>query len=310
MEASHGAGSGRRSREDDLGLFTSGTLQGGSAGVFRCVWRRPRRCGLRLFRTNSAHWEACPRRVAAFRTRSTALSSTAHLPSYAQNALLTPLPFPGQHVDAESPPNGQGSSDDDDDDDFVDPALKNASFPRSPGLPLRAPPARFATHTGMFLPLPATNDDVMTAVDYTHISQALAHQPLATNPSQQTIDLMTKLESAGTVEGSLEERMDAFMKEVKTQVRFALPPSRSLPPARPAHLSAPRTLTNESASSHRCSTSLNASTSSKPVASPPPPPSPPSSPPSSLSNPASSLPPPAPPTRPPSSPLPPSSPKR
>lgn len=122
--------------------------------------------------------------------------------------------------DAASPPTGPSSSDDDDD-DFVDPSLKR-TFPRSQNLALPTPPARFAQNTGMFLPLPGAHEqggDMMTAADYTHISQALAHQPLATNPSQQTIDLMTKLDSAGTTQGTLEERMDAFMKEVKTQVR-------------------------------------------------------------------------------------------
>ncbi|KAM0753181.1 hypothetical protein T439DRAFT_323815 [Meredithblackwellia eburnea MCA 4105] len=108
-------------------------------------------------------------------------------------------------------------------------------------LPARSPPsATFAHNTGAFLPL--VTDDPLIAIagasssrspsgssipnhqhpsgpiDYTHITQALAQQPLATNSSQQTISIVQKLSSAGEQGASIEARFKSFMRELQSQM--------------------------------------------------------------------------------------------
>lgn len=93
-----------------------------------------------------------------------------------------------------------------------------------PALALALAPPSFATNTGIFLSLPTPTE--LNTLDYTHISQALAHQPLAINPSRQTIELIGKLSNAGKAlerggeEGGdkEEDRLERFMNEVKMQV--------------------------------------------------------------------------------------------
>lgn len=146
--------------------------------------------------------------------------------------------------------DGDRSDEDDDEDEYqdpmqdpivdIDPSLDDLPIPRAEKPPVvpstsRAPrrvspPASFAQNTGSFLALAPSdhldNPSIIrppggpTPVDYTHISQALAHQPLATNSSQQTVSLMQKLASAGTQEGATtEEQLEGFMREVQNQVR-------------------------------------------------------------------------------------------
>lgn len=123
--------------------------------------------------------------------------------------------------------------------EYIDPSLQpSRSMTSHPGLNLRSPPSDFATNTGHFrsLPLSASNStpafnhhsqeeneepsSKFSASDYTHISQAIAHQPLAINPSQQTVDLMKKLAQAslGREQGSDIDRVAHFMAEVTAQV--------------------------------------------------------------------------------------------
>lgn len=118
--------------------------------------------------------------------------------------------------------DGSSSSSSDDDDSFVDPLLKDSKrskhhhHSKSSSKPFRT---TTSTSNGSELPLPS--------LDYTHISQALAHQPLATNPSQQTISLMQKLGLAATNAITIggEEGLKGFMNEVKNQVcSFPLSP--------------------------------------------------------------------------------------
>lgn len=130
--------------------------------------------------------------------------------------------------------------------EYIDPSLQpSRSMTSHPGLNIRSPPPDFATNTGHFrsLPLSSSNSapafnhhsqeendqpsSKFSANDYTHISQAIAHQPLAINPSQQTVDLMKKLAQAslGREQGSDVDRVAHFMAEVTAQVcsRSALP---------------------------------------------------------------------------------------
>ena len=127
--------------------------------------------------------------------------------------------------------SGSNDADDSDDsgDEYIDPVLQPSRGTSAPRQPLRSPPAAFAHNTGNFLALSGTPDGSVDAdhpilragsnpLDYTHISQALAHQPLATNASQQTVSLMQKLAAAGTTGTSVEDRLAAFMREVQNQV--------------------------------------------------------------------------------------------
>ncbi|KAL8281197.1 hypothetical protein RQP46_006555 [Phenoliferia psychrophenolica] len=134
----------------------------------------------------------------------------------------------------DSASNDGDNSDEDSGDEYIDidPVLKSSTSTSNPRQPLRSPPAAFAHNTGNFLALSAQPDGSLDSeqpllransnpLDYTHISQALAHQPLATNASQQTVSLMQKLATAGGVGTTTEERLGAFMREVQNQM-FAL----------------------------------------------------------------------------------------
>lgn len=122
-----------------------------------------------------------------------------------------------------------------DDDDFVDPSLKQVKPDRVKRFAARAavvhsPPRDFAHNTGAFmnLPLPSRNHSSnapnASVGDYTHISQALAHQPLATNPSQQTMSLLAKLSSSASMNAGTEaDRVTLFMEEMRAQVGAQCP---------------------------------------------------------------------------------------
>ncbi|KAI5480741.1 hypothetical protein MNV49_007147 [Pseudohyphozyma bogoriensis] len=125
--------------------------------------------------------------------------------------------------------------DSDGSDAYVEPSLRKVRQKTQNPPVLRSSASAFAHNTGPFLALHPTSstadstrltvsaaadssDVNLTSMDYTHISQALAHQPLATNPSQQTIEMMQKLGTAEADSGSLEDKMSRFMTEVKSQL--------------------------------------------------------------------------------------------
>lgn len=154
--------------------------------------------------------------------------------SFINSRILFSIFFIGQHEEDELDQLQEGDNESSGDDHYIDPALKGPSRSRRNRIPesitVREAPPDFASNTGNFRALPSTSTDSgrnvvgnalkFAASDYTHISQAIAHQPLAVNPSLQTVELMKKMAQAALPRESEVDRMSAFMTEVSNQVNI------------------------------------------------------------------------------------------
>ncbi|KAK4704418.1 hypothetical protein P7C70_g1793, partial [Phenoliferia sp. Uapishka_3] len=197
--------------------------------------------GWLLGHVEPAHLDLAPTSVAL---ANITIAPHLSLPSAASADLHYPTCNP-KDPNADSGSNDGDDSSGDSGDEYIDPTLPHSNPSRRSGSSstrlhkgpttssaLRSPPGNFAHNTGSFLALAAAPDSSIDAInpvsrnsvnpiDYTHISQALAHQPLATNSSQQTVSLMQKLATAGSMGETTEDRLEAFMREVQNQM-FAL----------------------------------------------------------------------------------------